>query len=169
MDLALDHNTGTVVSNLEDAKIIHGSTDPTNPDWWVIRERDGEFPMGDDMPPAVNEEINRAKNYIQSMDPPTTDGGTPVPRTEEPEKFNENGETLRDEVADYVGTGPDDLENYLDIGTPRSRRQKLNEVVEATEESDHFEMPDTFDKISLIPDPVRYHLTSATVRNYHLN
>ncbi|MDZ5810271.1 hypothetical protein U4E84_02730 [Halorubrum sp. AD140] len=169
MDLDLDHNTSTVVSNLEDANILDGSTDPTNPDWWVIRERDGAFPMGDDMPPAVNEEISRAKNHIQSMDPPTADGGSPVPQTEEPEKFNEDGETLRDEVADYIGTDSDDLEDYLDIGTPRSRRQKLNEVVEAIEESDHFEMPNTFDKIILIPDPLRHHFTSVTLQDYNLD
>ncbi|QKY20126.1 hypothetical protein B4589_006935 [Halolamina sp. CBA1230] len=168
MGLELDHNTSTVVSNLNDAEILDGETDPSNPDWWVIRERDGEFPMGDDMPPAVHEEINRAKSHVQSMDPRTADGGQPVSQTEEPEKFNEDGETLREEVADHIGTESDELETYLDIGIPRSRREKLNEVVEAIEESDEFEMPDTFGKIELIPDPVRYHFTSATVRDYNL-
>lgn len=156
MGLELDCNLDTAVSNLLNADLL-GSYEPDGPDWYLIRERDGEFVMGDNFPPAVHDECERAIEHIHSMDPSNDDGAPAVADGGEPLKTNEKGETLQEEVADRLGIEPGELEDWLNVGDPQARREKLEQLVEVIGDSETFTVPDTFDKIRLIPKGYRYH------------
>ncbi|OVE82950.1 hypothetical protein B2G88_18335 [Natronolimnobius baerhuensis] len=135
-----------------------------NPDWYTIRQRDGEFVMGEeDFPEAVDEEIRRALSHIDSLSARVAiaDGG-------EGPKLNDDGQTLREEVAEEIGVDADELESYLHDGGANERRGKLDEVVEAVEGSETFEKPDSYDKIEWIPSAVRHHLTEGVIESYDL-
>jgi len=168
LPVSVNHNLGTVVSNLEDKEVLNGFQPKDNPEWYVKRQRDDKFVMGDKFDPAVREERERIIEHIQSMDPspdekPTAvaDGGTSV-------KTNSDGETLREVVADEFGTPPSELESHLRNGDYRDQRERINTVVDVVKSSDTFAKPDNYDEISLIPSANRYHLTSDVIRDYGL-
>lgn len=165
MGLELDCNLDTAVSNLLAADLL-GSYEPDGPDWYLIRERDGEFVLGDDFPPAVQEECKRATKYIRSMDPSDGDGTPAVADGGEPPKTNEEGETLREEIAGELGPDPGELEDWLNVGDPQTRRGKLEQLVEVIEDSETFAVPDSFDKIKLIPKGHRYHRSKTALSSY---
>lgn len=166
--LSLDHDRKTAFGNLEDFGALDGFTRDDQPDWWVIRQRDGEFVMGDDFPPAVRQERNRAIAHIRSLDPTDSsgskaaaDGGTPP--------VDDNGRTLRDLVAEEMELeDPFDLEPHLKGGRDYDQRQKLNDVVDIITNSDTFQMPDDFGKIELIPQAKKHHLTEQVREEYDL-
>lgn len=163
LDLELNHRLNTAVSNLETAGIL-GKYEPDGPDWWIIRQRDGEFVMGEEVfPAAVHEECDRAIEHIRKMDP-TDEGGTPaVADGGQPAKTNDEDETLRQEVSRKLEIESGELEDWLTAGDPRTRRQKLEDFVGVIRESDSFDLPETFDEISLIPKGYRYHRSEFAV------
>lgn len=163
MGLELDCNLDTAVRNLRDAGLLD-SYEPDGPDWYLIRDRDGEFVMGDKFPPAVHEECERAIEYIRSMDPADEDGTPAVADGGEPLKTNDDGETLREETARKLDIDPGEVEDWLNVGDPQQRREKLEKLVEVIEDSETFEVPDSFDKIRLIPKGYRYHRSAAVLR-----
>lgn len=165
MGLELDCNLDTAVSNLISADLL-GSYEPGGPDWYIIRERDGEFVFGDDFPPAVHDECNRAIEHIRSMDLSDEDGTPAVADGGEPLQTNDEGETLREVVADNIDIEPGELEDWLNVGDPQTRREKLEKFVEMIEDSEAFSVPDTFDKIKLIPKGYRYHRSETTLNSY---
>lgn len=168
MRLELDCNIGTVVGNLVGSDFL-GRFRPTDgPEWFVIRQRDGEFVMGDDtFPPAVHEECERVLEHIRSMDPSTDDEGTEAVADGGEPLLNDDGETLREEVAHELEIEPGDVEAYLQTGRPRERRSKLNNVVEAVEESATFEKPESYDKIVLRRTATRYHRSEQVINGYY--
>ena len=166
MGVELDCNRSTSVGNTDDDSVLSSFIPDDGPDWYVIRQRDGEFVMGDDtFPPAVQEECDRAIDYIQTMDP-SAGGDTAVADGGEP-PTNDDGQTLREVVSDELDEDPGDLEDYLQRGRAQERRSKLNEVVEIIESSE-FDKPDTFDTIDLIPAARRYHFSSLAIHEYGL-
>ncbi|WP_259519040.1 hypothetical protein [Halanaeroarchaeum sp. HSR-CO] len=164
LDLELDHSLDTAVSNLEKAGLL-GKYEPDGPDWWLIRQRDGEFVMGEDFPPAVQDECQRAIKHIRGMDP-SDEGGTPaVADGGHSPKTNDEGETLRQEVSRKLDVKSGELEGWLSAGDAKTRRQKLENLVGVISGSDYFEAPDSFDEISLIPKGYRYHRSEFAVNH----
>lgn len=166
MNLELDCNLDTAVGNLEEFGALDSFQPEDNPDWYVIRQRDGAFVMGDDFPPAVTDEVQRIISHVQSMDVPRAaiaDGGSDP-------KLNDSGQTLREEIVDKIEAEiePSELENYLRDGRARERRSKLNEIVEIVKESETFEKPDSYDVIKLVPSALRGHLAEEVLTNYNL-
>ncbi|APX97399.1 hypothetical protein [Natronorubrum daqingense] len=164
LGIELDCNLDVAVGNLEEFGALGGFRPEDNPDWYTIRQRDGEFVMGEeDFPKAVDEEIKRALCHINSMSAriAIADGGEGV-------KLNDDGKTLREEVAEEVDVDADELASYLQDGGANERRGKLDEVVEAVEDSDTFERPDSYDKIEWVPSATRHHLTKQVVARYGL-
>lgn len=169
LGIDLDTTLDTAASNLREAGYIDGFQPNDQPDWWIIRQRDGEFVMGDDHDPAVRKERERAINHIQSMDPsPDADDSPVVADGGDSPVLNDDGDTLREVVADEFGIDPGKLENHLRSGGHRAQRERLNTIVDVVEESDTFSKPDTYDKIEFIPTALRYHLTEKTIRDYNL-
>jgi hypothetical protein len=168
MGLELGCTLDVAVDNLQTAGLI-GFYEPDGPDWYTIRERDGEFVMGPDFPPAVHKECQRAVDHIHSMDRPEDDDRSPaVADGAGPVKTNDDGETLREELARRleVDLDSDELDDWLAVGEPKVRRGKLEEFVELFEDSETFEVPDSFDKIKLIPKGYRYHRSKAALTSY---
>jgi hypothetical protein len=168
MGLELDCTLDTAVDNLVTAGFL-GSYEPDGPDWFTIRERDGEFVMGPDFPPAVHKECQLARDHIRSMDRPDDEDGTPVVADGAgPVKTNEDGETLREELVRKLEADidPDELGDWLDVGTPQVRRGKLEDLVGHIGDSDTFDLPDSFDKINLIPKGYRYHRSEGLLHSY---
>ncbi|KYH23708.1 hypothetical protein HAPAU_41880 [Halalkalicoccus paucihalophilus] len=163
MGLDLNCNLDTAVDNLFGAGLLD-RYEPNGPDWYIIRERDGEFVMGEKkFPAAVHGECGRALEYIRSMDPSDEDGKMAVADGGDPYVTNEDSETLREELARKLGFEPGELENYLRVGTPQNRREKLERLVKVIRDSETFEMPDSFDEIRLIPKGYRYHRAESVL------
>ena len=162
LDLELNCTLNTAVRNLLNADLL-GKYEPDGPDWYLIRERDGEFVMGDDFPPAVYDECERAIDHIQSMDPSDEDGTTAVADGGQPPKTNDDGETLREEIAGQVESDPGEVEDWLRVGDAQIRREKLERLVEILEESNTFSVPETFDRIKLLPKGYRYHRSETAI------
>jgi hypothetical protein len=168
MELELDCTLDTAVDNLLTAGFLE-NYEPDGPDWYTIRERDGKFVMGPDFPPAVHKECQRATDYIQSMDRPDDEDGTAaVADGAGPMKTNEDDETLREELARKldVDIDPDELEDWMDVGTPKVRRGKLEDLVENIEDSETFDVPESFNKINLIPKGYHYHRSEHVLATY---
>lgn len=171
-ELGLNLNTSlynTVIPNLSEKGIIDGFQPDGQPNWWVIRQRDNEFVMGDKFDPAIREERERIISHIQSMDPApdgepgvAADGGT-SPKT------NDEGETLREVVAEGLDVPEDKLEDHLRNEGYQAQRSKINDVVDIVQESNAFEKPDRYDKIVLRPSANKYHLTKRVIDKYGLN
>lgn len=167
MGVDLDCNLSTAVGNTDEDPVINSFRPEDGPEWYIIRQRDGEFVMGDDdFPPAVTDECERVISHIQSMDRPAggddtavADGGSPP--------TNDDGQTLREVVAETIDEPADELEEYLRRGRARERREKLEEVVEAVVESE-FDKPDSYDTIDLVPSARRYHFSEWAVNQYDL-
>lgn len=167
LDLQFEHSVDTVVGNLVDHGVLDGFQDESQAEWMTIRERDGEFVMGEDLEPAVEEELERAIQHIQLKDPPQSadpatvaDGGVVT--------VNSRGETLREAIREEFDDPSTTLEDYLrDPGT-YTQRDRLNTVVDVIESSTAFKKPDTFDKIELIHRPNHYHLSDSVRDRYDL-
>lgn len=169
LGLELDCNLDVAVGNLEEFGALDGFRPEDNPDWYTIRQRDGAFVMGEeDFPEAVDEEIERALSHIDSMSVPVLEEKAPLPDGGEDPPLNEEGETLKEEVANEVGVEVDELASYLRDGGANERREKLEEVVEAVRDSETFEKPDSYDTIDWVPSAVRHHLTEDVVARYGL-
>ena len=162
MGLELQSTLDTAVDNLLTAGLLD-SYEPDGPDWFQIRERDGEFVMGEKFPPAVQEECERAIEHIQSMDPSDDDGATAVADGGHRVPRNPEGETLREEISDVLDLEPSELETWLEVGDAQMRRGKLERLVEAIKESETFDLPTTFDEVRLIPKGYRYHRSEAVL------
>lgn len=163
MELELSCNLDTAVDNLFVAGLLD-RYEPDGPDWYIIRERDGEFVMGEKkFPAAVHEECERALEYVRSTDLSDEDGKTAVADGGDSRVTNEDGETLRKELAREIGFKPGELEDYLRVGTPRNRREKLERLVKVIRDSSTFEMPDSFDEIRLVPKGYRYHRAESVL------
>lgn len=168
MGVDLDHTLDTVLGNIVDDGVLEFFIPQKGPDWYIIRQRDEEFVMGDDFPPAVRDERERAIEHIQSMDPPTESDDQSAVADGGDEKFtNDDGETLREVVANDLSTKAGQLEAFLRSGRARDQRSKLNDVVESVEASE-FTKPDTYDEITLIPKGRRYHFDENVIRSYGL-
>jgi len=167
MGLELDCTLDTAVDNLLDLGLLC-AYEPDGPEWYIIRERDGEFVMGEKkFPAAVQEECSRAIEHIRSMDAPDDEDGAPaVADGGDPIQTNDEGETLREEVASELEIEPGEMEDFLSVGTPQGRRQKLERLVEAIEDSETFAMPDSFDEIKLIHKGYRYHRSKSALSAY---
>jgi hypothetical protein len=165
MGINLTCNLETSVGNTDDDPVIGSFVPDDGPDWYIIRQRDEEFVMGDEFAPAVQDECERAISHIDAMDGTASEDGTAV--ADGPPPTNEDGETLREVIADEVDEDPDELEDYIRRGRARERRSKLNDVVDAVKESE-FDKPDSYDKIELRPTARRYHLSDQGLSEYTL-
>ncbi|MFA1612020.1 hypothetical protein [Halobellus rubicundus] len=165
MGIDLSCNLETSVGNTDEDPVIESFVPDDGPDWYIIRQRDDEFVMGDDFAPAVQDECERAISHIDAMDGTSSGDGTAV--ADGPPPTNEDGETLREVIAEAVDEEPKELEEYIRRGRARERRSKLNEVVDAVEESE-FDKPDSYDKIELRPNARRYHLSDHGISEYSL-
>jgi len=167
MGVNLDCNLGTSVGNTDEDQVISSFRPDDLPDWFIIRERDGAFVMGDDeFPAAVHDECERVISHIEAMsdstggdDAAVADGGPPP--------TNDDGQTLREVIAEEIEEDSNALEDYLRRGPAKERRSKLNDVVEVIKQSG-FEKPDSYDEISLVPKARRYHLSQGAISEYDL-
>lgn len=100
------------------------------------------------------------------MDSAEGDDTTAIADGGEPPETNEEGETLREELAGELGIEPGEMENWFRVGDPQSRREKLEQLVEVLDESETFAVPESFDEIRLIPKGYRYHRSETALRSY---
>ena len=158
LGIELECTTDIVHRNLTQGGYLDSFQDESEPEWWLIRERDGTMVL-DIFEEAIDEESERAINHVQAMDWPD-DGTQAVADGGEPPILNEDNQSLREEVAERLEIAPSNLESYLRSGEEDARREKLEAFVEAVEESDAFDKPKAYDKITWYPRGNQYHRSS---------
>lgn len=165
MGIDLDCNLEASVRNTDADPAIDSFVPDDQPDWFIIRQRDDEFVMGDDFPPAVHDECERVISHIDAMD--TGIAGDDAAVADGAPPTNDDGETLREVVTNELGIDPNELEDHLRGGDAGARQSKLEEVVEIVEESE-FDKPDSYDTIDFIPSARRYYFTEWALDEYDL-
>lgn len=103
------------------------------------------------------------------MDPPDREESAAVADGGEPLKRTPDGKTLRQVVAEALGTPASTLERHLRSGDAREQREKIGDVVDIIEGSDTFDNRNTYDRIKFIPAAKERHLTGSAIAEYGLS
>ncbi|WP_254538705.1 hypothetical protein [Halomarina litorea] len=148
----LDHTVETVLDNLEAVGVVE-ELEPSGPSTFILKERTGEYPMGEDVDLGahVDEERERFLEDLHAREAereaaPLADGGA-------------DESTLRGVASQALDVSPENLEDAMASGEEAERMNKLDKVVGAIKDSDEVEKGEGYDQIGFRNGALRYRLT----------
>lgn len=154
--LAFEYSSHTVLKNLVDIDVLE-EFQPPGPSTYVIGERRDQIVNGE-VEATVEEEIeNLIDDMVAHIDDRivTMDDGQAGDRVI---LADGAGRTIRSILAEEFDIRPSEVESYLREGDKLS---KLNEAVDAIEESEDVDQEDGYGRVVFRTPAYRYRLTSA--------
>lgn len=121
---------------------------PTGSRYVPISERRDEI-IFDEIEETVSEDLDALLDHMHEDDPDDED--------ELLVATDGRGVTVREVVADAADISPENVEEYFTGAGPRTRRERLNEAVDAIVDSDHVSKRG-YDKVVFKHKAYRYHL-----------
>jgi hypothetical protein len=150
LGLNLDYNIGTSLNHLEEIGVVEGLR-PPGPKGYAISERLDDIVNGK-VDETAEVDIENLIDHIQDDDP-TPSGDTPA-------VADGSGVTVRRVVADAFDLAPDGVEDHLRSG---DQVNKLNDAVDAIEDSPEVDKRDDYGRIVFRNTAYRYRLTEKAV------
>lgn len=156
LGLDLDFTTKTSLKHLVDISIVEEFTRP-GPGTYVIadwREGNDAFIMGE-VSEVAGQGVEALIAHMREDDP--------IEGDDSPAIADGTGPTIRTKLAETFEYEPHAVEEHLRTGDPVD---KLNDAVEAIQETDDLETRDDYGEIQFVNQAYRYRLTPKAVRLY---
>lgn len=154
LNLDLSHKPKTSLKHLVDIDVVEEFTRP-GPDTYVIADwRDEDAFILGEVTEAAETAIESLIDHMQDDDP--VSGGTDP-------AVADGGVTVRSVLSTRFDYEPQSVEEQLRIGDPVD---KLNEAVDAIQETEDLETRDDYGEVVFINKAYRYRLSTTAVRLY---
>lgn len=151
LDEDLEYTVDTSLDHLVECDVVE-VVEPSRDAPYVISERLDEIILGR-VDEVAEEEIESLIDHIHDADPVDDDGNIAV--------ADGAGITVRDTVAQEFDLHPESLEEFLREG---DQVDKLNQSIDAIEESEHVEKRESYDRITFRFPANRYRLTEFAIQ-----
>lgn len=157
LGLDLGEDTRRSFEHLVDIDILEKIENPSGPNRYTIAEwRDGnDAIVNGAVPEAAQEGIENLIDHIHEEDPPGSDDAPAV--------ADGSGTTVRSVVASEFNVAPEAVETTLQNGDPVER---LNDAVEAIEESDAVDTTENYGKITWVNSKKHYRQSKWAIELY---
>lgn len=144
----LEYKLRTCLDNLRDIPVIVGYFPPGSRHVPISERRD-EIIFGE-IEETVQVDREALFNHVHDDDP---DGEDELALT-----ADGRGVTMREVIADDADIDPEDVEHHLRNGSRDTQRERLNDAIDATVDSDKVTKRDDYDKVVFRHKAYRYHL-----------
>lgn len=154
-DIEFDCQPGTALDNLLDIDIVERFKPSSGGDWVVISERRDDV-VFDEITETLAEDQAQLIQHIHDEDP--HDGEKSV-------ALDGGALTLRLLLSDEFGVGPEKVEEHLQRGDEDRQREKLNQAIDAIEESE-IDKRSTYGKIVWKRVAYRYQIPEWAISRF---